>query len=343
MQHGAQLTVEADLVDTADGSQIWTGRYNRDRAEILQIQDDIVSHISRGLHLQNDRNQQNRLSKHHTESPEAYELYLRGRHFLHNFDENGFTKSLEYFKQALDVDAQCALAYAGMADVSYHFSNMLLPPHEAMPRSRAAALKALEIDDTLAEAHASLAVVKSRYEWDWSGAEREFRRSLQLNPGYAPAHHGYGLHLISMGRAGEAAAELNRARDLDPLSCSIAVTAVWPWFYAPPSARRYDRAAEELRSISALDAKCFSAHALLAGVYGQQGCMRTRCARLKPQCSSPARPVFSLRWATSTQFPEIPIKLRSYCAACMNEPPGSTFPLTAWQLCMPVWTTHTRR
>src|SRR5262249_39633328 len=154
--------------------------------------------------------------------------YLKGRYYQGKFSEEGHKKALEYFRRATDLDPSYALAYAGASD-SYNFlADDYMTSKEAMQRARAAAQKALELDETLAEAHIALANVKYSYDWEWGEAERAFKRAIELNPSYASAHNQYGLFLTSMGRFAESRAEMDRARELDPLSPFIHVGTVWP-------------------------------------------------------------------------------------------------------------------
>src|SRR5262249_29973515 len=151
--------------------------------------------------------------------------------------------------QAIDKDPVYAPAYVGLADAYYLLSNIYMSPHEAMPKSKAAAMRALQIDPALPEAYSALAVVKSEYDWDWTGAERAYKQALALNPSYAWAHTMYGLFLRDLGKLQDARAEMNRAQELDPLSIYAAVGAVSPLYSAPPSERHMDQAIEEFRKI----------------------------------------------------------------------------------------------
>jgi TolB-like protein/DNA-binding winged helix-turn-helix (wHTH) protein/Tfp pilus assembly protein PilF len=272
MQQGDTLVITTELVNVADGSRLWGERYQRKLPDILAVQEEIAQHVSEKLRFTLTGEEKRRLAKRYTENATAYSLYLKGRYYLsYEYNEAGFIRGLGAFKQALNLDPGYAPAWVGMADAYYWMSNLYRPPTMAMPMSKAAAQAALDLDETLAEAHVSMAVVKSLYEWDWTGAELDFKRALELNPGYAPAHHMYGLLLSRTGKTEEALAQLKRARELDPLSTSIAVTAVGPLVFAPPSARQPDRAIEELREIIRLDANFPPAHSLLAEAYAQKG------------------------------------------------------------------------
>ncbi len=269
-QRGDTLIIDAELVNAADGSRLWGEQYTRKLADVIAVQTDIARQISDKLRLTLTGDERQRLTKRHTENTEAYKLYLRGRHHLTKWSEEDFKQAIEAFKQAIDLDPNYALAWTGLADAYYSMSNLYLPPHEAMPKSRAAAERALALDQTLAEAHYALATVKAFYDWDWQTAEREFKRTLELNPGYAPVHPIYGVCLMVTGKTEEALVELKRLRDLDPLSLSIAVTSVNPLVYAPSPARQYDRAIAEYQKVIALDPKFPPAHYMLGLAYEQK-------------------------------------------------------------------------
>jgi serine/threonine-protein kinase len=265
------LTVGAELVDAADGSLLWSKQYKRELSGLMAVEEEIAKEIAEKLRLRLTGEQRQRLAKRYTDNNEAYKLYLKGRYYLGKLDEEGFRSGLDCFKQAIDLDPTYALAYAGLADAYYNLSNYHLPPIEAMPKIRAAALKAMELDKDLAEAYVSLAVVESQYYWDWAAAERNYWRALELKPSNASAHLVYGMYLVAMGRPEEALGELRRAQELDPLSANIAVTAAWPFFFAPLSARQYDRAMEEVRKVLATDPNYQPAHVMLGLVYEQKG------------------------------------------------------------------------
>ncbi len=269
-QRGDTLIIDAELVNAADGSRLWGEQYTRKLADVIAVQEDIARQISDKLRLTVTGAERQRLAKRHTDNTDAYKLYLRGRHHLTKWSEADFKQAIEVFKRAIDLDPNYALAWTGLADAYYSMSNLYLPPHEAMPKSRAAAERALTLDQTLAEAHYALATVKAFYDWDWPAAEREFKRTLELNPGYAPAHPVYGVCLMVMGKTEEALVELKRLRDLDPLSLSIAVASVNPLIYAPAPARQYDRAIAELQKIIALEPKFPPALYVLGLAYGQK-------------------------------------------------------------------------
>jgi tetratricopeptide (TPR) repeat protein len=207
------------------------------------------------------------LGKRYTEKTEAYQLYLKGLYYSYQISADGFKKGIEYMNQAIALDPSYALAYAGLAASYYAASNTILPANEAMPKVKAAAMRALELNETLAEAHTILAVVKSQYEWNWLEAEREYKRALELNPGYAPAHQFYGGYLAGQGRWEEAITELTRARELDPLTPWVSTNLAYFYYLA----RRYDEAITQLRKIIETDPNFPVAHYTLGLAYEQKG------------------------------------------------------------------------
>lgn len=221
-----------------------------------------------------------RARRHSTEVFEAHEAYLRGRYFWNKRNPEGVEKSVEHFRRAIDLDPTYAAAYAGLADAysvlgNYRYGS--LPADEYFKRARAAASKAVELDEELAEAHASLALVKAYQEGDREGAEREFRRAIELNPGYATAHHWYSDFLAMLGRADEALTEASRAAELDPLSPIISTTLGERLFFA----RDYERAAERLRRTLELDPDFIQARFILGLVYVRQGRRAEAVAELR--------------------------------------------------------------
>jgi serine/threonine-protein kinase len=238
---GDALSIRAELVDAQDGSHLWGEHYNRKLSDIFAVEEEISKEISENLRLKLSREQKKRLTKRYTEDSVAYQTYLKGRFYWNKRTEDALKRGIDYFQKAIDIDPGYALAYAGLAD-SY---NMLagystLAPRDAFPKAKAAARKALEIDDTLAEAHTSLAFVMLAYDWDWAGADRAFRRAIALDPTYATAHHWYSLYLVLISRTEEALDEVGRAQELEPLSLAISTTRGWILHLA----RRYDAAIE---------------------------------------------------------------------------------------------------
>jgi serine/threonine protein kinase/tetratricopeptide (TPR) repeat protein len=250
MQSGGSLRIGTELVDVATGSQLWGAQYDRKPGDIFAIQDEISNEISGKLRLKLTRAEKKRLTKHQTDDAEAYRLYLKGRHHWNRWTEDGFYKAIEYFQQAVEKDPGYALAYTGLAD-SYVLLgwNSYLPPKEAFPKGKMAAMTALRLDLNLGEAHTPLAAVLWLHDWQWQEAQREFERSLALNPAHPTASHWYAEYLMTMGRHVEAIARIKNSQELDPLSLIISV-AIGRDFYM---ARRYDDALEQLRRTVELD------------------------------------------------------------------------------------------
>jgi len=224
LQLGDKLIIRTELVDAIDGSQLWGTRYGKATSDILEIQEEIAREISETLRLRLSGEEQKLLTRRYTENIEAYHTYLRGRYYWNKRTSADLQRALGYFWQAVDEEPAYALAYAGIADcynwLGYIFGRM--PPQEAMPKARAAAFKALEIDDHLAEAYASLAFVKCVFEWQWKEAGDYFKKAIELNPRYAPVRHVYGVYLATVWRQfDQALAEVNKGLELDPLSLPI--------------------------------------------------------------------------------------------------------------------------
>ena len=264
-RRGDSLTVQAELVEVASGSQLWGEQYNRKPADILAVQQDIATNIAEKSRLRLTREEQKRLTKRYTENTEAYQLYLKGRYFLSKRTEEGIKKSIEHFQQAIAIDPNYALAFAGLADSYKTFGGHLgfLSPQEFYPRVKAAAIKALEIDETVAEAHTSLAEYRMYYEWDWPGAEREYKRALELNPNYATAHQEYANYLEGVARLDEAIAERKRAAELDPLIPFTVADVGYPFYYA----RQHDQAIEHFRRGLELDPNFFWGYLWIGQAY----------------------------------------------------------------------------
>jgi len=269
-QRGDSLTISAELVDARYNKLLWGEQYDRKMSDLLATQREIAREIVEKLKLKVSGEEKG-LVKHYTENNEAYQLYLRGRFYWSKRTEEGMQKSLEYFQQAIERDPTFALAYSGLADaydlLGASDASGSMRPDEAMPRAKAAALKALEIDDTLAEPHVSLAHIKYYYDRDWVTAEREYKRAIELNPNYPIAHQWYAVYLMSAGRFDEALAQNRRAQELDPLSLPINMTLGWVLL----NARQYDQSVEQLRKTLEMDPNFILAHHRLGLVYEQQG------------------------------------------------------------------------
>jgi len=244
VQQGDSIHINVELIDARDNSHLWGERYDRKLAAIFSLQEDITRRISENLKLKLTGQEQVLLTKRYTESTEAYQAYLRGRYFWNKRTGEGLRKAIEFFDQAVGIDPNYALAYAGLAD-SYQLVSFYsgLPPTEYSRRAGKAAERAIAIDDNFAEAHATLAYVRFYYDWDWAAAEAGFKRAIELNPNYATAHQWYGEFLGNMGREEESLVERKKALALDPLSPIITSELGLSYF----EARQYDRAIEEFR------------------------------------------------------------------------------------------------
>jgi serine/threonine protein kinase/tetratricopeptide (TPR) repeat protein len=269
MQSGGSLRIGTELVDVATGSQLWGAQYDRKPGDIFIVQDEISNEISEKLRLQLTRAEKKRLTRRHTENAEAYRLYLKGRHHWNRWTEDGFYKAIEYFQQAVEKDPAYALAYTGLAD-SYVLLgwNCYLPPNEAFPKGKVAALTALQLDPDLAEAHTPLAAVLWLHDWKWEEAQKEFKRSLELNPAYPTANHWYAEFLMTMGRHGEAVARMQNGQESDPLSLIINVAVGWELYCG----RQYDKALEQLRRTVELDPNYPVTYWILGLLLRKTGC-----------------------------------------------------------------------
>jgi TolB-like protein/Tfp pilus assembly protein PilF len=270
-QRGDGLNIRTELVDVANVSRLWGQQYDLKLSDLLSVQEEISRKISERLGLSLTGEQQRRLTRRYTENTEAYQLYLQGRYQWNRRSDEGLKKGIEYFKQAIDLDPSYGLAYAGLADC-YNLLGVpdvagTLAPREAFPKAKVAALKALEIDDALAEAHNSLAFVRFWFEWDWPGADREFKRAIELNPNYATTRHWHAIYLMTVGRNEEAIAEMRRAQELEPLSLIINTNLGWAFYYA----RQYDQAIEQYKRTLEMDADFANARLRLGEAYEQKG------------------------------------------------------------------------
>jgi tetratricopeptide (TPR) repeat protein len=269
LQQADTLVIQADLMNVADGSQLWGEHYTRKLADVFAVQDEIATQITDRLRLRLTGAEQNLVIKHYTENADAYELYLKGRFFFGKGTEEGFVKAIECYQQALALDPNYALAYVGIGSSYAALGGVLgyRSPAETYPQTREFAMKAIELDETLAEAHSSLATYALNYEWNWAEAERQYKRAIELNPNYGFAHSGYGTYLEALGRFDEAVNERQLAQKLDPLSPFAAADVGYPHYYA----RRYDVAIDHYRKGLELDPNCSWCHLWIGQVYVQKG------------------------------------------------------------------------
>jgi eukaryotic-like serine/threonine-protein kinase len=249
-QRGDNLAISAELIDATDNSHIWGQQYSRKPADIFALQEKIAKEITKALRLRLTGQEEKSLARTYTTNPEAYRGYLQGRYWANKRTEEGINKGIECFQQAIAKDPAYALAYCGLADCySMHANYGFLPPKIGYSKANDAAIKALELDDTLSEAHVSLGFIKSDYTWDWAGAEKEFQRAIALNPNYGTAHQWCGYALWKTGRFEESIAEHRRALELDPLSLPVNRNLGLAYFLA----RQYDLAIAQLRKTREMD------------------------------------------------------------------------------------------
>ena len=262
-----KLIIRSELVKVADGSQLWGEQYNRSPSDLLAIQDEIAKAIWESLKFKLTRQDQIRLAKQPTDNIEAYNLYLRGRYFWNKYNKEWVLKAIEAFKQAIAVDNNYALAYCGMADAYFRLSNLHFLPREVLPKAKEAALRAMEIDENLPEAHSSLALVSVYYDHDWNRAEKEFRKALELDPFLISAHQRYGSYLTFMGRFEESIRHYETALELDPFSLQINMNLATTYYLRC----EYDRAINHLLKTIELEPNYMPTHFVLGCAYLQQG------------------------------------------------------------------------
>jgi TolB-like protein/Tfp pilus assembly protein PilF len=239
IQHDDSLTISVELVDVRTNKLLWGEQYDKKASELLSTQRDIARDIVDNLKLKIGP-QEKGLTKNYTESNEAYQMYLKGRFYWNKRTAQSLETAIGYFDRAIQQDPSFALAYVGIADCLL-VPNNPAAPIDKMPRAKAAALHALQLDDSLAEAHASLALILLEYDWNWNEAEKEFQRAINLNPKYATAHQWYGGYLESVGRLNDAVAEEKKAVGVDPLSLIMNFELGLGYFYS----RDYDRAIDQ--------------------------------------------------------------------------------------------------
>jgi TolB-like protein/Tfp pilus assembly protein PilF len=276
------LVIRAELLDVATGWQLWGEQFNHSTGDIFEVQEEIAQEISRKLIFKLTGEDLKTLSRHYTENSEAYQLYLKGRYHWNQRTEKNYEEALTYFQQAIVSDPDFALAYTGLADtyISLDFYG-LVPPSEIMPKAKAATIKALEIDDTLSEAYASLGCVNLLYDRDWPGAEKAFLKSLKLNPKYVYARSWYSLYLLAAGQPEKSLAEIKLALELDPYDLHTNQHLGWHYLYA----RQYDQAIEQLQKTLDLNQQFHFTHALLGRAYGEKGDFPKAISELKKACT----------------------------------------------------------
>ncbi len=257
---GNEARVNVQLLRVADGKSLWSGLFRRKKDQLAALEAEVEEGVIKSLNVGGEPIKKSRIAGTQTQNPTAYKLYMEGRYFWNKRTEDGLRRSIEYFQRATLEDQRYASAFAGLADSYTLLASYGVEPFEqAYPNAKAAALKALQIDNQLSEAYASLGMIAFYYEWNWSQAEMEFRRSIELNPNYAMAHTWYALNLAAMGRFGQALSEIERAHELDPVSL-ITNTEIGRVFYW---SRQYDKAIEAFKKATDLDPQFARAHTRL--------------------------------------------------------------------------------
>jgi tetratricopeptide (TPR) repeat protein len=274
-QLGDTLNIQTDLVRVSDGSELWGDQFTRKVSDLFAVQGDIAREIYNSLRPKLAGAEAQQLARHDTENPEAYQLYLQGLFYWNKWTQDGFQKAIDFFRQAVDKDPTYAQAYAGLAD-AYTFmgASGYVAPQQVWQSAKSAAMQSVKIDNTLPEGHISLALVRENFDWDWAGAEKEFKRAIELNPNSAEAHHWFGDFLTRLGRFDEARAELKKAQDLDPLSLLINTSAGRELYFA----RQYPSAIEQFRKTLDMDHNFVPAQHGIELAYAQNGMFREAVA-----------------------------------------------------------------
>ena len=268
VQRGHDLILGLELVDAKTGDQLWGGRYDRKLTDLVALQSEIARDVTSKLRVRLSGADEQRLTKNYTANPEAYRLYLQGRFYWNKREEKGFRQAVVYFNQAVELDRNYALAYAGLADSYALLSSFgFMPPTEVTPKAREFARQALSLDDSLAEPHATLGYLSSQYDYDFAGAESRLKQAIEINPNYVNAHQWYGELLTNVGRFDEAAAEYRRALEFEPLSIPIN----WEYGRFLYMSRRYDEALAQLKKTIELDPGFARAYRTLGELYRVKG------------------------------------------------------------------------
>jgi TolB-like protein/DNA-binding winged helix-turn-helix (wHTH) protein/Tfp pilus assembly protein PilF len=269
VRSGNRVRITAELVQVAPDRNLWAETYESPLGDILTLQSQVATAIANEIRIKLTPEEEQRLASVHPISTESYEDYLKGRYYWNKRSEEGLTKAIDYFELATKKDPNYALAYAGLADCYSIIGSAIVgtvPSRDVAPKAKAAALKALELDGTLAEAQTSLATVRFNYDWDWAAAATGFNRAIELNPSYATAYQRFSLYLMAIGRTQESIAQMNRARDLEPLSISTNFSLGWRLYMA----RQYDQAIEQLRNTIEMDPNFALSHLVLGQAYEQK-------------------------------------------------------------------------
>lgn len=281
---GDRLIIKTELIDVSDGTQLWGAEYNNSLADIFSVQDEISKTISEKLRFRLTGADQENLGKRYTQDAEAYELYLKGRYFWNKRGEAGLRNGIKYFQAAEEKDPNYALAYSGLADSYALLCDIgVVAPVTEMPQAKAAAQKAVNIDPTLAEGYTSRGFVKLAFDWDWLGAEADFKRALELNPKYPTAHQWYASYLVQMGKFDRAKQEIEQAQQLDPLSPIISSNVGFYSYFE----HRYDDAIEQYKRTLEIDPDFWVAHHYLGLAYAKKGMHDQAISELRNSLHSP--------------------------------------------------------
>jgi TolB-like protein len=267
---GDRVRITAQLLQAATDKHLWAESYDRDLRDVLALQGEVARNIAAQVQITLTPQEQVLLGKQRRVEPEVFQLYLKGRYFYNQAAEEPIRKGIEYFEQAIAKDASYAPAYAGEAFAYASLASIFAPPKEVMPKAKAAAEKALQLDETLSEAHTALAFVRMMFDWDWAGAERELKRGIELNPNSAEAHDFYGNYFTALEQYPEAITESRRAHELDPLSLRIYSDLLNNLV----SARQYDETIAECKKALQVDSNFASAYAVMGLAYGQKTVFR---------------------------------------------------------------------
>jgi tetratricopeptide (TPR) repeat protein/DNA-binding winged helix-turn-helix (wHTH) protein len=264
---GERVRVTIRLIRIKDGQTLWAGKFDQPLVDIFTLQDSISERVTEAIAINLNGEEKKLLTRHHTENAEAYQLYLKGRLFYDQFTEESSQKALECYDKAIALDPNYALAYVGKSNVYASYSGQYLPPLEAMPKAKEAARKALELDEHLADAHQVMAVIIQWADWDWAGAEKEFKRAIELNPNSGTTRRNYALLLAEQKRFDEAIAELKQARELDPVSLNI----TYYLGHLAYLSRQYDQAIQYFKEALVLNPNYEVAHRGLGCALRQKG------------------------------------------------------------------------
>jgi TolB-like protein/DNA-binding winged helix-turn-helix (wHTH) protein/Flp pilus assembly protein TadD len=279
---GDKVRITAQLIEARTDQHVWAEVYNRDLRDVVTLQGEVARDIAQKIRIAVTPEERAQLTGARRINPEAYEAYLKGRYYWNERTEEAMRRAIPYFEQSMSKDPNYPLAHDGLADCWLSLGWYgYVSPKEAFPRGKAEAMRALELDDSLAEAHTSLAFANMNYDWDWPAAEREFRKAIELNSNYANAHHWYGDYLSSVGQHEQAIAESRRALELDPLSPIINAWLGWRYYFA----RQFDRAIDQYRETLEIDPNFVPVHLVLGQAYEQKGMLKEAIAELEKASS----------------------------------------------------------